>query len=401
VDQVFPLPLEPLAYHVEMIHYLQSEEADLWKWFASGRLRAQQNDEVRLDLLKSTYRVEPDANGMLYASAEDVARDLGLNVPITFYQAQTAVGLNASLAYMPGEAHVVFTGPVTTTLTGTELRCVLGHELLHFGLLDRWSDYLIASQILSAMTNDAQAEPSHFASARLFQLYSEVYCDRGAHRVTGDLDACITSLVKLETGTTDVSADSYLRQTQEIFDKGHPRSEGVTHPETFIRVKAMQLWVEQDHVAAAEIARTIEGPLSLSELDLLAQQKVSGLTRRLIAALLRPAWLRTEATLAHARLFFDDFQPAGAVDGDLASDLACDNENLRDYFCYVMLDFAVADRDLEEAPLAAAMLLSDALGLGERFRQLAVKELKLRKKQMEAIEANAATIVARAAEATD
>ena len=82
----------------------------------------------------------------------------------------------------------------------------------------------------------------------------------------------------------------------------------------------------------------------------------------------------------------------------MAADLRCDDAKTRDYFCYILLDFASADRDLEEAPLAAALLLSDELGLGERFRQLAAKELNLRKKQIQTLETDAGRIVAQAAE---
>ena len=399
MDPALQLPLEPLSYHVEMIRHLQSQEADLWKWFAADRFRAEENEAVRMDLLKSTYRVERDASPALYLAADEVAATLGFSVPTTFYQSPSAGGLNAALAYMPGEAHIILSGPITTTLTPVELRCVIGHELAHFGLLDRWREYLIAAQILAAMTNDPQAEICHIASTRLFDLYTEVYCDHGAYQATGDLAATISSLVKIETGSADISADSYLRQTEEIFSKGHPRTEGVTHPETFIRAKAMTLWVDQPDAAATEIKDVIEGPLALSELDLLGQQRLMITTRRLISAFLRPRWLRTERNLAHARFFFDDFLPASAEDDALAGDLKEGDEKVRDYYCYVMIDFAVADRELEDASLAAALLLSDDLGLGERFRQLAVKELNLRKRQLAALEADASRIVARAAEA--
>lgn len=401
MDAVVSLPLEPLAYHTEIIHYLQTKEADLWRWFSAGRLQAEQSEAVRLDLLKSTYRIERDSNALLYAAADEVAARFDLAVPITFYQAQNASGLNASLAYLPGEVHIVFAGPVCSTLSAAELKSVLGHELLHFCLLEHWPNYLTASQILTAMANDEAAELSHLASFRLFGLYAEVYCDRGAHLVTQDINAAITALVKIETGMADVSAESYLRQTDEIFSKGHPRSRGLTHPETFIRARALKLWAGQSEVAAGELVRTIEGLMSFAELDLLGQQRLSSLTRRLISALLRPAWICTEATLAHAGLFFDGFRPSTMDDVDLAADLAGGDEAVQDYFCYVLLDFAVVDRDLEEASLAAALLLSNRLNLGDRFRQLALKELKLRKKQMESLEASAATIVARAAEASE
>ena len=93
------------------------------------------------------------------------------------------------------------------------------------------------------------------------------------------------------------------------------------------------------------------------------------LTRRLIEAFLRPNWLRTDPMLAHARLFSDDFAVEPAADGALAADLRAGDAKMHDYYCYVLLDFAVADRDLEEAPLAAALILGDDLGLGDRFRQ--------------------------------
>jgi hypothetical protein len=377
---------------------LQRQEADIWKWFSTDRLRAEQSESVRLDLLKATYRMERETGPALYAAADEVAGRLGLDAPVTLYQSQCAVGLNASLAYVSGEAHVVLQGPVTDRLTPVELRCVLGHELAHFLLLERWQEYLVASQILAAMTNDPSVDRPHLASARLFGLYTEVYCDRAAYLAGGDLAAAISALVKIETGITEVSAESYLRQADEIFAKGHPRTEGITHPETFIRARAMKLWVQEPERAAADLQRVIEGPVSVDELDLLGQKTISDLTRRLVVSFLRPPWLQTEPLLAHARLFFDDFRPDSVEDPALVGDLKDSADKTRDYFCYVLLDFAVADRELEDAPLAAALLLSDELGLGECFRQLAAKELNLRKKALEKLEVDASAIVAKARE---
>jgi hypothetical protein len=305
--------------------------------------------------------------------------------------------LNASLAWLPGEAHLVLHGPLVDRLGPLELRAVLGHELAHFLLLERWRDFVVASQLLAAMTHDAAAEPAHHETARRFGLYTEVYCDRGSHLACGDLAASVAALVKIATGIADVSAESYLRQAEEIFAKGHPRSGGVTHPEAFVRARALELWSASRDAMEAELRGIIEGPVALAELDLLGQEVVSGLTRRLVAALLRPAWLQTDAVLAHARLFFEDLEPAAAEDPALAADLAGEDEKLLDYWCYVILDFAAADRDLEDAPLAAALLFADAHGLGDRFRRIALKELGLKKARLEALEAGAAATVARAA----
>jgi Zn-dependent protease with chaperone function len=391
------LPLEPLAYHVAMIRHLQAREAELWAWFSGERLRAAPDDAVRLDLLKSTYRLEREAHPALHGAAAEVAARLGIDAPLALYQAQGAAGLNASLAFVRGEVHLVLHGPLVEKLAPPELRAVLGHELTHFALLDRWPDFLAASQILSAMAGDVAAEPAHVESARLFGLYTEAYCDRGAFLACGDLGAAVSTLVKMETGLADVSADSYLRQADEIFAKGHPRAEGVTHPESYVRARAMRLWAESPDRAAADLAAVIEGPVTLAGLDLLGQERVAGLTRRLVAAIVRPAWMRTEPVLAHARLFFEDLAPDGAPDDGLAEALRAEDDRLLDYWCYVLLDFAAADRDLEDAPLAAALLHADALGLGERFRKLAAKELGLKKKQLEAIDAGASELVARAA----
>lgn len=393
------LPLEPLAYHLEVVRYLEVQEAELWAWFCAEKLRAEQGEAVRLELLKSTYRLDPAAHPALHAAAGEVAAKLGLAAPITLYQAQGASSLNASLAYLPGEVHLVLHGPLTDRLTPLELRAVLGHELLHFLLLDRWRGYLVASQILQAMAADEAAEPAHVTTARRFGLYTEVYCDRGAHLACGDLAAAVSALVKIETGLAEVSAESYLRQADEIFGKGDPRTDGVTHPETFVRARAMRLWAASPERCASELRSVIEGKISLAELDLPGQVAVSALTRRLVAAFLGPRWLRTEPLLAHARLFFEDLEPSVIVDRTLAAELQEGDDRLLDYWCYVLLDFAAADRDLEGAPLAAALLLANDLGLGERFRALAGKELGLRKKQLEALEAGAEGLVAKAMEA--
>ncbi len=283
-----PLPVEPLRYHLEVVRHLEAQEVELWKWFSAEALRGEQADAVRLELLKSTYRLDADAHAALHAAAREVAAKLGLTSPITLYQAQGSTSLNASLAYLPGEPHVVLHGPVTDRLTPAELRAVLGHELSHFVLLERWEGFRVASQILQAMVNDEAVEPAHVETARRFGLYTEVYCDRGAELACGDLAAAVSALVKIETGIGEASAESFLRQADEIFRKGSPRSSGVSHPETFVRARALQLWSELPSRAPDEVRSVIEGPPALGELDLLGQRSVAALTRRLIATFLRP-----------------------------------------------------------------------------------------------------------------
>jgi hypothetical protein len=73
-------------------------------------------------------------------------------------------------------------------------------------------------------------------------------------------------------------------------------------------------------------------------------------------------------------------------DPALADDLRTADAAMQDYYCFVLLDFVTADRDLEELPLAAALGLSEKLGLRDRFAEIAQRELRLRKKQLEKID---------------
>jgi Zn-dependent protease with chaperone function len=394
-----PPELKPLRYHDELRAYLKVEEAEVWHWFASNKVRDEQTEAVRFELLKSTYRLERDAHAELYTAVEEVARSLGLAVPVTLYQAQNPQGLNASLAYVPSEAHVVMQGPLTAKLTDAEFRALMAHELSHFLLWRAWEgEYLIAEQILAALTHDALADTPHFASARLMSHYNEVFCDRGALLVANDPLVVISMLLKVETELEQVDPRSYLRQAEEVFGQPGARAEGLSHPEAFIRARAIKLWADRAPDCDAKIEAMLEGRPALNNLDLLAQRKVSALTRRLLDVLLSHRWMQTESVVAHARLFFDDYVPPEdrLEDTSLAADLRTDDPPMQDYYGYVLLDFVTADRDLEELPLAAVLLLTEKLGLKHRFIEIAKRELRLRKKQLESIDRDKEDLLAKA-----
>ena len=167
--------LKPLPFHENIRGYLKAEEPEIWNWYSSNKVRDDQADSVRFDLLKSTYRVECEIQPDLYQAVDDVKDKLSLDVPVTIYQTQNPQGLNGSLAFLPNEAHVIFHGPITSKLTDLELRALLAHELSHLMLWRGWDgDYLIVDQILAAMTHDSLADTPHFASARLLGLYNEI-----------------------------------------------------------------------------------------------------------------------------------------------------------------------------------------------------------------------------------
>lgn len=393
-----PASLKPLPYHIALCDFLKREEDKLWDWFASNKAKRDQADAVRFDLLKKTYRVEQASDPALYEAANDAAEALRLNVPITVYQSQAPEGLNAGLAYVPGEAHIILSGPVKTTFDATELRALMGHELAHFTLWEGWDgEHLVADQVLAALTHDEQAMPAHHESARLVNLYNEICCDRGSLAVVRDPLAVISMLVKVTTGLNEVNAASYLRQAEEILRKDGVKSTGLTHPEAFVRARSVQLFFDGGEDVENRIVDMIEGSLTLDGLDLLQQLRVSGRTRRLIDAMLAAKWLQTDLTLGHARLYFPEYTAANEGELErLTSDLKTPDAALEDYYCYVLLDFVTADRELEEAPLAAALALVERFGLKEQFSAIAKKELRLTKKQFDQIDRNRDALLNRA-----
>ena len=388
-------PLSPLPYHAELRDYVKQHEPDLWRWFASANAQADYARQLRLDLLKSTYRLDAASHPELYQATDTAKASLGLDIPVTVYQAHQATQPNAALFYIPGEGHLVFAGPALTLLDRQELSAVIGHELAHYHL---WScsdcEFHVTERLLHAVAEDPRASSSHVQSARWFQLYTEIFADRGSLHVTGDVRSVVSSLVKMQTGLTHVSADSYLKQADEVFSMSQVRSEGTSHPEDFIRARALALWAERGEDATPLIAGMIEGAATLDELDLTGQARVTSATRALLEYFLQPRWLQTDGTLGHARLFFPDFQPAVRRDPAVLDHLRFTDASLRSYVCALLSDFAKADPDLDDLPLAAAFELSRQLQMDDVFEKLIAKEHKIKARDLKRLRERAAAMLA-------
>ena len=390
-------PLRPLPYHSELRDYLKQHERELWLWFASARAKADYTENLRLELLKTTYRLDAASHPDLYRAVDEVKARLELGIPVTVYQAQQSTQPNAALFYIPGEGHLVFSGPALSLLNGDELKSVLAHELAHYHLWQcEGGEYHIADRLLQAVANDPRAAASHQQSARWFQLYTEIFADRGSLRVTADIHPVVASLVKMQTGLAQVSAASYLKQAEEIFEQSNVKTEGLSHPEDFIRARALALWSRQGDAAGESIRAMIEGASALDELDLAGQVRMTQATRRLLEQLLQPKWFQTPAVLGHARLFFEDFQPAAAKDASALDALKFSDPKLREYLCYVLLDFVAADPELDETPLAATLELSRQIEIDAQFEKLVTRELKVKARDVKRLKEQAAEMLARA-----
>ncbi len=389
--------LEPLPYHLAVRDYLKTCERELWNWFASAQAKADYTENLRLELLKSTYRLDPDGHPDLYTALNEAKARLQLEVPVTLYQAQNSPEINASLFFMPAEGHIVFSGPVFNLLAPEELKSVLGHELAHYHLWRRdGGEFHVADRLLQAVAHDPRAASSHEETARRYQLYTEIFADRGSLRVTGDLNPVVAGLVKIQTGLSHVSAAGYLKQAEEIFAQGNVATEGLSHPEAFIRARSLALWRDGREDASALIAEMIEGAASLDDLDLIGQRRTTRATRELLECFLQPKWIQTPAVLGHARLFFEDFKPPSLRAEAALQKLRCGDAKTSEYFSYVLLDFVTVDPELDEMPLAAALELSKSSGFDELFEKVAAKELKLKLRDLRKIRDEAAAMLAKA-----
>lgn len=389
----------PLNYHRDVARHLKAVEPGMWSWFASSVQRAEEADAVRLDLLKSTYRLDAAGHPKLFELADELRTTMKVRGTVAIYQTHLGEGINASLAFLPGEAHIVLAGPVLTVLSTEELKALLAHELAHYLLLEGWDgEFLTAADLIRGLAGDTACGPEYAETARLWSLYTELYCDRWALKATGDLGAAVRTLVKAQTGIHDVNAESYLRQAADIFRAGPVKAGQISHPELYIRARALELWHRQGDAATVEIERMIQGPLSLNQLDILAQQRAADFTFTLIAEMLSATWMRTDANLSHAKQFFPDFETR-EPEATIAVSQVFENgdTSLRDYGCFLLLDFATVDRDLGEASLAATLLRARTWGIAERYTELAQKELGLTKKAWTKLDKNAEAIVNEAA----
>ena len=377
--------LTPLPYHQQVVDYLKTSEPAVWRWACSLGVQQEHAQDVRAQLLRDTYRLSPEAHPQAYQACETALQRLQIQAPATLYQAGDGA-MNASLYYLDGEVHIVFYGPILERLDAKELLALLGHELAHYRL---WSesggDYLTAERILNHAMADVNTPPSLEQTARLYSLYTEIYADRGAALVANGPEASITSLVKIHTGIVSVDAASYLQQAHELDGKDAPLSQGVSHPETFLRSQAVDSWWRQLPDMDDWLHRRLRGPLSLNRLDVTDQVELTTLTRRFIASFISATVLQSEVVLNQVRGFFPDW-----TDNETPLDLGTLNTDridasIHEYLHFIMLDLSLVDRDLRDDALLHAARTAKKLGSADDFISLLKRDLKFPKRELDPI----------------
>jgi hypothetical protein len=355
--------LTPLPYHLTVVDYLRQHEADVWHWAAARTARVDQREALRAMLLRGTYRIEREAHPDIHAAMALALARLGIDVPATLYQSPGAE-MNAALFYVPGEVHIVVQGALLERLAPDELLAVLGHELAHY-LLWAHGDgaLLVADRILDQAAASTGACASHRETCRRYCLHTELYADRGAAVAAGAVGPAIAALVKVQTGMHTVDPVAYLRQAGEIEAQEAAASSAPTHPETFLRARALALWWERSASIHDWLEARLHGPLALERLDLPGQLQVQRHTRGLIAWFLAGTALASDALLAQVRMLFPDW-----TGSDVPLDPAALREpGLNPYWNALLVDLALADPDQQDAALLRAGHAARLLGSFDGF----------------------------------
>lgn len=382
--------IKPFPFHSDLRDYFKKQDKT-WSWFSEEKIKAEQQEAFKTDLLKNSYRIDPDTEPKVYEIL-NVAKDkLGIIVPITIYQSQSMDGNNAGVVFFENEAHIILSGTILKLLNEDELLVLFGHELSHIVLFSLENgDFEITNRIINTIASDSSSELFYYETARLYQLYTELFCDLGALKVSGSLETTIQTLVKLNTGLEKVSAESYLKQANEILERIEKGSNGETHPENFIRAKALEIFEKDNSGYYSKTEKIISGKTDLHQLNLFNKKLVFDTTKELISIILKPKWAQSEYCHALYKQYFTNSAISSNAFIDAAFKLKIENsrKNLKEYYTYVMLDFALCDPDLKEAFIGHILDIAEQLSLQEEMKTILKKELNLTEKNYKSFAEN-------------
>ena len=397
-----------LPFHDAIVAELRQRESQSWQWFAQQVLGEEHRQAQVTAILKRNARLKEGTAPELEQALEIAREKLQETRPVSLYRTLGRIEPNASIVVHPDRLHIALAGNIESLLDATELTALFGHELAHAALwAEDGGELLIADQLLGAWSHQSGASVWQETSRR-FQLLNELACDRVALQVTESLEATVSCLVKVSTGNSQCNGADYLQQASEIFEReggwaGQMGSEGWTHPEHHLRALALLWWSQRGTEAEDDIQRLVEGRSDLTRMTLLDQRRWTDWTVQLVRHILSPAWRATETSVNHARLFAPSLPESGPIRAtepleSLANALEFSGAELRDYACYLLLDFATCDPSLGDLAIAQAIFLGQQLKVEERLSELLHRDLKLRKRQIVSLTRKAEELIAEAAD---
>ncbi|MEM1261997.1 MAG: M48 family metalloprotease [Pseudomonadota bacterium] len=373
------MQLSPLPYHDNVCAHLKQHESGLWQWFVSDNFSSADSEHTKLELLKSCYRMSADHHADLYRLAEEAADRLEIDCPITLYQAQVAgAEPNAALYFFADELCVVLSGAIEELLAPNELRSLFGHEFAHHKLYtDKHGEYFAASRLLAWCAAQPDCHEAYVETARRYQLQTELYADSGAAFACGSAETVMSCLIKVSTGLKSVAVLDYLAQAEEILSKEGGGSEGSSHPEVYLRVKALQSGVADP----SDYTKLVRGKLDTRRLDVFDQRELAALTYQIFQVLGTDERFQTDEHRVLARQYFPSFTwtDAESTAFELCAQIKNTSELTQTYLAYLLLDLVTADRDDSYPLLGPVLLFATELGVYKPVESTVRKELKLRK----------------------
>ncbi len=376
--------MKPFPFQYQLRDYFKNQ-SKTWAWFLDKNVQKEQIESFKTDLLKNAYRIDPQTEPGWYALLEKAKEKLHLSLPVTLYQSQQVDHLNGAIVSFENEAHLILSGSILKILNEDEILALFGHELSHIHLNSiENGDFEITNRIINAIANDYKSELFYHETARIFQLFTELYCDLGALKVTGSLETTISTLVKIETGLDKVSTESYLKQADEILARIEAGSSGESHPEIYIRAKSLQLLSEMTEENVAKIEEIVKGKLDLQQLNLFTKKEVYGITKNLIDIFTKPKWMQSEQNIILYKQYFTQYNPNRdlVIDTDFKTKINNSKDNLKNYYAYVLFDFSMADAELKEVAIGHALDITEQLELETFLKAILKKEFKLTEKSV-------------------
>lgn len=383
-------PIRPFQYHIDLKDFLSKKEK-MWTWFSEDKAKSDFFEKFKRELLKDSYRMDASSHPALYSLVDDIKQKLDLSIKVTIYQEQMSYYNNVGISFYEDEAHIIISGRVLKLMEPEEMKAILAHELYHYYFFEiDQKSFEITDRIITSIANDSRSEDVYLESARIFKLYTELYCDRGAYEVMGDIKPVISALVKLSTGLEKVDPESYLNQSEEVLKNQEDPTKKTTHPESFVRAKALSIWAEKGEDGNEEIVNLIEPKIEFEKLNVFSQQKLDDYTQKLISIFLKPNWNKTERIRNLANEYVPNLNLKPEVDAEsFFEELNTLGDTSKKFLAYILLDFSLVDPDQGNTSLGYAFELAENGGMKDEFKLVVKKEIKLTERKFKDLQQSA------------
>ena len=210
-------------------------------------------------------KLQPEVSEDLYKLCHEVQQKVGFKEKIEFYIANDShINAHCLGSFDKNKPHLIwFTTPLVKVNSKVELKCIVGHEIGHLinrdRLLQALMHFVFPEGYLPLIL-----ERKYF----LYKQLSELVCDRYGYIACGDLNTALMSHFKIVYGFNPeemgITLDALLKQNDrdmEYLVRNTKAKDGLTHPSTPIRIKALQLYATAK--SQEELDKRMDGIIDL------------------------------------------------------------------------------------------------------------------------------------------